>query len=68
MFKSLWEKHLTDESKEQIKHSVQQDDDGIPIFDEKIGRGIPDGVNTLLYTIIKHFIGTFSNITARIHN
>ena len=38
------------------------------IFDEKIGRGILDGVNTLLYTIVKYFIGTPSNIIARIHD
>ena len=25
-------------------------------------------MNTLLYTIVKHFIGTLSNITARIHD
>ena len=68
MLKSWWEKHLIEKPKEQIKYSVQQDDDGNPIFDEKIGRGIPDGVNTLLYTIVKHFIGTLSNITARIHD
>ena len=61
-------KHLTDESKEQIKHSVQQDDDGVPIFDEKIGRGILDIVNILLYTVIKHFIVAPINITARIHD
>jgi hypothetical protein len=28
--------------------------------------GIPDGVNTLIYTTIKHFVGTPSNIATRI--
>ena len=68
MLKTWWEKHLALEAQDQIVHSVQQDDEGNPIFDERIGRGIPDGVNTLLYTIVKHFIGTLSNITARIHD
>ena len=47
-----WEKFLTEES---IRKAVKNDDEGLPIFDESIGRGIPDGVNTLIYTIIKHF-------------
>ena len=34
--------------------------------DESIGRGNPDGVNTLIYTILKHFVGTPSNISSRI--
>ena len=42
------------------------DDDGLLIFDERIGQGIPDGVNTLIYTIIKHFVETPSNISSRI--
>ena len=41
-------------SRESIKNSIKKDDDGTPIFNERIGRGIPDGVNTLIYTIIKH--------------
>ena len=41
-----------------IKKAVKKDDNGLPIFDESIGRGILDGVNTLIYTIIKHFVGT----------
>ena len=35
-----------------------KDDDGLPIFNERVGQGISDGVNTLIYTIIKHFVGT----------
>ena len=38
----------------------------MPIFDESIGRGIPDGVNILIYTILKHFVGTPSNISSRV--
>ena len=53
-----WEKYLTEESKESIKKIVKKDDEGLPIFDESIGQGILDGVNTLIYTIIKHFVGT----------
>ena len=52
---SWWEKYLTEESRKSIKNVVKMDDDGLLIFDERIGQGIPDGVNTLIYTIIKHF-------------
>jgi hypothetical protein len=66
--KSWWEKHLTEESRELIKNSVKRDEEGNPLFDERIGMGIPDGVNTLVFTIIRHFIGQPSNITSRIHD
>ncbi|CAL8118500.1 unnamed protein product [Prunus armeniaca] len=63
-----WDKHLTPESKNLIIHAVKLNEDGLPIFDEQVGQGIEDGVNTLLYTIIEHFIGTPSHTTARIHD
>ncbi|CAL8135781.1 unnamed protein product [Prunus armeniaca] len=63
-----WDKHLTPESKNLIIHAVKLNEDGLPIFDEHVGHGIEDGVNTLFYTIIEHFIGTPSNTTARIHD
>ncbi|CAL9001837.1 unnamed protein product, partial [Prunus brigantina] len=63
-----WDKHLTPESKNLIIHAVKLNEEGLPIFDEGIGQGIEDGVNTLFYTIIEHFIGTPSNTTARIHD
>ena len=66
--KSWWEKHLTKESRDLIKHSIKNDEEGNPIFDERIGMGIPDGVNSLVFTIIRHFIGTPSNITSKIHD
>jgi hypothetical protein len=66
--KSWWEKHLTEESRDLIKNSVKKDEEGNPIFDERIGMRIPDGVNSLVFTIIRHFIGTPSNITSRIHD
>jgi hypothetical protein len=44
------------------------DENGLPIFNEEIGMGKPDGISTLIYTIIKHFVGTPSNITSRIHD
>ena len=31
-----------------------------------LNRGIPDGVNTLIYTVLKHFVGTSSNISSQI--
>ena len=63
-----WNNCLTEESKEDIKHAVQKDEEGTPIFDERIGKGVPDGVNTLIYTIMKHFVGKPSNITFRIYD
>ena len=38
----------------------------MPIFDERIGQGIPDGVNTLIYTVLKHFVGTPTNVSSQI--
>ena len=29
---------------------------------EDLTWGFPDGVNTLIYTVLKHFVGTPSNI------
>ena len=63
-----WNNYLIEESKEDIKHVVQKDEDENLIFDECIGRGVPDGVNTLIYTIMKHFVGKPSNITSRIYD
>ncbi|KAK4592156.1 hypothetical protein RGQ29_016599 [Quercus rubra] len=63
-----WNNCLTEESKEDIKHAVQKDEEGTPIFDERIGKGVPDGVNTLIYTVMKHFVGKPSNITSRIYD
>ena len=63
-----WNNCLTEEYKEDIKHVVQKDEEGAPIFDERIAKCVPDGVNTLIYTIIKHFVGKPSNITSRIYD
>ena len=41
-----WDSYLTEESKDSIKHAVKKNDECLPIFDESIGQGIPDGVNT----------------------
>ena len=64
----LWNNCLTEEAKEDIKNAIQKDEEGTPIFDERIGRGIPDRVNTLIYMIMKHFVRKPSNITSRIYN
>lgn len=61
-------KHLTPDSRFDIKHAAKHDEDKIPIFDEIVNMGIPDAVNTLFFTIIEHFIGTPSNVTSRIHD
>ena len=61
-----WDSYLIEESKDSIKHAIKKNDEGLPIFNESIGRGIPNGVNTLIYTILKHFVGTPSNISFRI--
>ena len=51
-----WNNCLIEGSKEDIKNAIQKDEEGTPIFDECIRRGIPDGVKTLIYTIMKHFV------------
>jgi hypothetical protein len=61
-----WDKHLTQGSREDIRKAVKKTEDGLPIFDEKVGRGESNCVNTLIYIIIKHFVGTPSNITSSI--
>ncbi|CAL9006292.1 unnamed protein product [Prunus brigantina] len=66
--RSWWDKHLTNESRNDIIHAVKLNEEGLPLFDENIGRGIEDGVNTLLYTIVEHFVGTPSHTQARIHD
>ncbi|KAL4643880.1 hypothetical protein ACB092_02G123500 [Castanea dentata] len=62
-----WNNCLTEESKEDIKCAIQKDEEGLPIFEDPPRSGIPDGVNTLIYTIMKHFVGKPSNITSRIY-
>ena len=61
-----WDSYLTKDSKDSIRNAVKKNDEGFPIFDESIGRGILDCVNTLIYTILKHFVGTPSNISSRV--
>ena len=61
-----WDSYLTEDSKESIKHAVKKNAEGLPIFDESVGRGILDGVNTLIYTILKHFVGIPSNTLSQI--
>ena len=39
-----WDSNLTEDSRESIKTSVKKDDEGLPIFYESIGRGIPEGL------------------------
>ena len=63
-----WDSYLTEESRDSIKHAVKKNDKGFPIFDESIGRGIPDGVNTLIYTILKHFVGISSRVSNLLNN
>jgi hypothetical protein len=63
---SWWEKHLTDESRANIRSAVKTNEEGIPIFNEKIGLGDSDAVNTLFYTIVEHFIGTPSHLAKRL--
>ena len=59
-----WDSYLTEESRDSIRHDVKKNDEGLPIFDESIGHGILDGVNTLIYIILKHFVGTPFNISS----
>ncbi|KAL0004267.1 hypothetical protein SO802_011828 [Lithocarpus litseifolius] len=61
-----WDSYLTEDSRGSIKHAVKKNDDGFLIFDEKRNSGIPDGVNTLVYTILKHFVGTLTNVSSQV--
>ena len=63
-----WNNCLTEESREDIKNAIQKDEEGTLIFDERIGRGIPNRVNTLIYIIMKHFVRKPSNITSTIYD
>ena len=54
-----WDSYLSKESRDSIRHAVKKNDEGLPIFYESIGRGILDGVNTLIYIISKHFAVVF---------
>ena len=65
-FCGWWDSYLTNESRDSIKHAIKKNDEGLPIFYENIGRGILDGVNTLIYTILKYFVGTPSNISSQV--
>ena len=56
-----WDSYLTEDSKDLIRNAIKKNDGDFPIFDESIGRSILDSVNTLIYTILKHFVGTPSN-------
>ncbi|KAG6659871.1 hypothetical protein CIPAW_03G066400 [Carya illinoinensis] len=71
MLRSWWDKHLITEDRETIRSAVKRDTDGLPILPPEEDRregthGSPDGVNTLIFTIVKHFVGTPSNITNRV--
>ena len=63
-----WNNCLIKESKEDIKHAIQKDEEGLLIFDERRRKRVLDRVNTLIYTIMKHFVGKPSNITSRIYD
>ena len=68
MLKSWWNKYFTKDMHEDIQNVVQVDVNDFPIFDEDIGTSKPDGINTLILTIIKHLIETPTNIHSRIHD
>ncbi|KAG7967625.1 hypothetical protein I3843_08G108200, partial [Carya illinoinensis] len=60
MLRAWWDKHLTTKDRETIRLAIKKDEEGLPILDTEENRregthGSPDGVNTLIYTIVKHF-------------
>ena len=61
-----WDSYLIEDYKDSTKNAVKKNDECFPIFDESVGRSILDGVNTLIYTILKQFVGTPSNISSRV--
>ncbi|XP_070050179.1 uncharacterized protein [Nicotiana tomentosiformis] len=58
--KGLWDTHLSEEDKNQTILSVRVDSTGEPIL--KDGLTILDSTNTLIYTIMKIFIGSSDGI------
>ena len=68
ILQNWWDKHLTKETREDIRKAVKKNEESLPIFYEMISRGVPDAVNTSIYTFINHFVGTPSNIAFRISN
>ena len=66
LFREWWDSYLTEESKDSVKHAIKRNDEGLLIFYERIGWDIPDGVNTFIYTVLKHFVGTPTNVSSRI--
>jgi hypothetical protein len=63
-----WDKHLSQQQKDSIRHSVKLDPEGNPLFNEAAGMANSDAINTLVFTIIEHFIGTPSELVSRIHD
>ena len=51
-----WDSYLIEESRDSVRHAFKKNDEGLPIFYESIGRGILDGVNTLIYIYIYVYI------------
>ena len=47
-----WEKNLTEEDRDLIHYAVQHEEAGYPIFDETIGQGVSDGINTIFRSSI----------------
>ena len=39
-----WNNCLTEESKEDIKYAIQKDEEGLLIFDESRGKGVPQNL------------------------
>jgi hypothetical protein len=49
---SWWDKHLTEESKNEIKYAVKTDPEGNPLFNEAAGLANSDAVNTLVLPLL----------------
>lgn len=48
-----WDKRIIEDFTKMIRKFVENDDNGVPIFDETIRWDILDGANTLIYSIVK---------------
>jgi len=53
--KGWWDSYLSDEQRDQILNAVKTDADGNIITNR--GEPVPDAVNTLIMSIVQHFIG-----------
>ncbi|KAK9268921.1 hypothetical protein L1049_000686 [Liquidambar formosana] len=54
--KGWWDHFLDDQYRHNIEHTTKVDNNNNPILDAR-GQPVSDNINTLIYTIVRHFLG-----------